>query len=55
MADLLTRFIQDMQLRNFFESTIRSYSFAVRQLADHFNKSPILSLKEVNKIIKKNE
>ena len=40
MADLLTRFIQDMQLRNFSESTIRSYSFAVKQLAEHFNKSP---------------
>lgn len=40
MADLMTRFIQDMQLRNFSESTIRSYSFAVKQLAEHFNKSP---------------
>ena len=40
MADLMTRFIQDMQLRNFSESTIRSYSFAVKQLGEHFNKSP---------------
>ncbi len=40
MTDLFDRFIRDMQLRNFSESTIRSYAYAVRQLASHFNKSP---------------
>jgi len=40
MIDLLDRFVQDMQLRNFSESTIRSYAYAVRQLSVYFNKPP---------------
>ncbi len=46
MADLFDRFIQDMQLRNFSESTIRSYTYALKQLSAHFNKSPELITEE---------
>ena len=42
MTHFLDRFIQDMQLRNFSESTICSYTYALKQLAAHFNKSPEL-------------
>ena len=42
MTHFLDRFIQDMQLRNFSESTIRSYIYALKQLAAHFNESPEL-------------
>ncbi len=40
MTDLFDRFIQDMQLRNFSESTIRSYAYVIKQLANYFNKPP---------------
>ncbi len=39
MTHLFERFVQDMQLRDFSESTIRSYTYALKQLAAHFNKS----------------
>ncbi|MHB2150317.1 site-specific integrase [Calditrichota bacterium LG25] len=42
MTRLFERFVQDMQLRNFSESTIRSYAYALKQLAAHFNKAPEL-------------
>jgi len=38
MTDLMGRFIRDMQLRNFSESTINSYAYAVRKLSEHFAK-----------------
>jgi site-specific recombinase XerD len=40
MTDLRERFIRDLQLRNFSERTIEAYTRAIRQLAQHFNKSP---------------
>ena len=40
MTELRQRFIGDMQLRNFLERTIEAYTRAVRQLSEHFNKSP---------------
>jgi len=46
MTHFLDRFIQDMQLRNFSESNIRSYTYALKQLAAHFNKSPELINKQ---------
>jgi len=42
MTRLFDRFVQDMQLRNFSESTIRSYTYALKQLSAHFNKEPEL-------------
>ena len=42
MTHLFDRFVQDMQPRNFSESAIRSYIYALKQLAAHFNKSPKL-------------
>ncbi|WP_457565441.1 site-specific integrase [Caldithrix abyssi] len=42
MTRLFDRFVQDMQLRNFSESTIRSYTYALKQLAAHFDKAPEL-------------
>jgi site-specific recombinase XerD len=46
MTELRQRFIGDMQLRNFSEQTIEAYTRAVRQLAEHYNKSPELVTEE---------
>ncbi|MBE9510590.1 MAG: site-specific integrase [Bacteroidetes bacterium] len=40
MTELRKRFTQDLQLRNFSERTVEAYVRAVRQLAEHFNKTP---------------
>jgi site-specific recombinase XerD len=40
MTELRKRFIDDMQLRGFSESTIEAYVRSVRQLTQHFHKSP---------------
>jgi len=40
MTELRKRFIDDMQLRGFSERTIEAYVRSVRQLAQHFHKSP---------------
>ncbi len=40
MTPLRQRMIEDMQLRGLAEDTQRSYLLAVRQLAEHYNKSP---------------
>lgn len=40
MTTLRKRFIEDMQLHGYSQRTIDAYVRAVRQLAEHFNKSP---------------
>lgn len=40
MTDLRKRLIEDLQLRGMSERTIEMYVRAVRQLADHYHKSP---------------
>lgn len=40
MTELRRRFTQDLQLKGFSERTVEAYVRAVRQLAEHFNKSP---------------
>jgi len=40
MTQLRQRMIEDMQLRSFSQKTQEAYLRAVRQLAEHFNKSP---------------
>jgi len=40
MSELRKRFIDDMQLRGFSERTIEAYVRSVRQLTQHFHKSP---------------
>ena len=40
LQDYLTRMLQDLQLRGMSSSTQESYVFAVRKIAEHFNKLP---------------
>jgi len=40
MTELRKRFVDDMQLRGFSERTIEAYVRSVRQLTQHFHKSP---------------
>ncbi len=40
MTELRQRFIRDLQLHNFSDRTVEAYVRAVKQLAQHFNKSP---------------
>jgi len=46
MSTLYERLIQDMQLRGFSPRTQEAYARAVRQLADHYQKSPDLVTEE---------
>jgi site-specific recombinase XerD len=40
MTELRQHFTQDLQLKGFSDRTVEAYVRAVRQLAEHFNKSP---------------
>ena len=40
MTKLRERMLEDMQLRGFSERTQECYTRSVRQLAQHYNKSP---------------
>jgi integrase len=40
MAQLRQRMLEELQRRNYSSETIRGYIFAVRELAEHYNKSP---------------
>ena len=46
MTELKERFICDLQLHNFSERTVEAYVRAVKQLAQHYNKSPDLICEE---------
>jgi hypothetical protein len=46
MTELQKRMIQDLQLRGLSERTQEMYVRAVRQLAQHYHKSPDLITKE---------
>lgn len=46
MTELRKRFIEDMQLHGYSQRTIEAYVRAVRQLAEHYNKSPNLITEE---------
>jgi len=40
MTDLITRYSEDLQLKGMSKTTIKMYTRAVRQLTNHFQKSP---------------
>ena len=40
MTDLLIRYSEDLQLKGMSKTTIKMYTRAVRQLTNHFQKSP---------------
>jgi len=40
LDEYLNRMQQDLQLRGMSESTQESYLYAVRQISEHFNKTP---------------
>ena len=40
MTQLRQRMLEEFQRRNYSSETIRGYIFAVRELAEHYNKSP---------------
>ena len=40
MTDLFTRFKEDLQLKGLSAKTIKMYSRAVKQLTNHYHKSP---------------
>ena len=46
MTELRKRMIECLQLRGFSERTQEAYVRAVRQLSDHYNKSPDFVLNE---------
>ena len=40
MTDLFTRFSEDLQLKGLSQKTIKMYTRAVKQLTNHYQKSP---------------